>query len=156
MLTAVALIIFTIEAQIPPPVPIPGVKLGLANIITVYAVFAVGLPDALMIMLVRIFLGGIITGQMMAIMYSIGGGILSYIVMVGLRKILTRKQIWVCSVFAAVAHNIGQILVAMLVTKTAALISYLPVLIVSGIITGIFTGLCAQFVVARLDNKKIR
>lgn len=155
MLTAVALIIFTVEAQIPAPVPIQGVKLGLANIITVYSMFAMGPWDTLAIMLVRIFVGGIVTGRVMAILYSIGGGILSYFVMLLFRKILTLKQIWVCSVFAAIAHNIGQILAAMFVAKTKELIVYLPVLLVSGIITGLFTGLCAQLIITKLEKRNI-
>ena len=74
LLTALALIIFSIEAQIPPPIPIPGVKLGLSNIITVYAMFCLGPRDTLLILLVRIFLGSIFTGQMMALAFSFCGG----------------------------------------------------------------------------------
>ena len=72
--------------------------------------------------------------------------------MLPLRRILTEHQIWVCSVAGAIAHNIGQILVAMAITRTPALIVYLPVLLVSGILTGLFTGLCAQFLTGRLKK----
>lgn len=152
LLTALALIIFTIEAQIPPPVPIPGIKLGLANIITVYAMFALSPKDTLLILMCRILLGSVFTGQLMSLFYSLSGGILCYIAMLIMRRIVTDKQIWVCSVIGAMAHNIGQIIAAILIAQTPQLILYLPVLMFSGIIAGLFTGLCAQFVVGRLKK----
>jgi heptaprenyl diphosphate synthase len=152
VLTAVALTIFVIELQLPALAPIPGVKLGLANIITVYAMFALGPGDTLCILLARVFLGSVFSGQMTSLLYSLAGGLLCYLVMLLLRRVLTRKQLWVCSVLGAMAHNVGQMAVAVLVTGTPALVYYLPVLMVSGILTGVFTGLCAQFVTGRLDK----
>ena len=152
LLTAIALTIFMIEAQLPVLVPIQGVKLGLANIITVYAVFVLGPGDALLILCARVFLGAVFSGQMMTLLYSMGGGLLAWIAMVGLRKLLTRKQIWLCSPVAAVFHNLGQLLVAAGVMKTWAVMAYLPYLLLSGIITGLFTGLCAQLLIRRLDR----
>lgn len=153
LLTALALIIFTVEAQIPALVPIPGVKLGLANIITVYAMFCLGPKDTMMILLCRIFLGSVFSGQMMTLFYSLSGGLLCYLVMLPMRKLVTEKQIWVCSVVGAIAHNIGQIIAAICIARTPGLIVYLPVLMISGIIAGTFTGLCAQFVISRLPRK---
>ena len=124
LLTALALIIFTVEAQIPPLVPIPGVKLGLANIITVYAMFCLGPRDTLMILLCRVFLGSVFSGQMMTLAYSLSGGLLCYLVMLGMRKLVTENQIWVCSVIGAIAHNIGQILAAVAIAQTAQLLVY--------------------------------
>ena len=152
MLTAVALIIFLVEAQIPNPVPIYGVKLGLANIVTVYAVFALGPGPALMILLCRVFLGSVFSGQMMMFLYSLGGGLLCWCAMCVLRRMVTGKQIWVCSVFGAIFHNIGQMAVAVAVTRTPSLLVYLPVLLISGIVTGAFTGLAAQLLLDRLDK----
>ena len=152
LLTAIALTIFMIEAQLPVLVPIQGVKLGLANIITVYAVFVLGPGDALLILCARVFLGAVFSGQMMTLLYSMGGGLLAWIAMVGLRKLLTRKQIWLCSPVAAVFHNLGQLLVAAGVMKTWAVMAYLPYLLLSGMITGLFTGLCAQFLIRHLDR----
>ncbi len=152
LLTALALIIFMVEAQIPPLVPVPGVKLGLANIITVYAIFTLGPRDTLLILLSRIFLGSVFSGQMMTFFYSLSGGILCYLVMLLMRKLVTRRQIWVCSVMGAIAHNIGQIIAAILLARTPALIVYLPVLLLSGLLSGAFTGLCAQLVVDRLHQ----
>jgi heptaprenyl diphosphate synthase len=150
LLTAVALIIFAVEAQIPVPVAVPGVKLGLANVVTLYAIFTMGAGPAAMILFCRIFLGAVFSGQMMMILYSVAGGILCWCVMCLLKKVMNEKQIWICSIFGAIAHNIGQIVVAVLVTRTLALAAYLPVLMVSGIITGLFTGLVAQFLMGRL------
>ncbi len=154
LLTTVALTIFMVEAQIPAPVPIPGVKLGLANIITVYAVFALGGREALWILLGRIILGSIFSGQIMSLIYSLSGGILCYLTMLGMRRLVTGKQIWALSIMGAIAHNIGQILAAMFVMGSAAVLYYLPILMVSGIITGLFTGLCAQIVINRLPKKE--
>ncbi len=153
MLTAIALAIHVAEAQIPAPVPIPGVKLGLANIVTVYAVFTIGAGPALMILVARILLGSLFAGQAMSLLYSLAGGLLCFVVMLLLKKILTRNQIWVASVIGAIFHNIGQILVAIVVTGTPAIVSYLPVLLLSGIAAGLFTGFAAQTFIHRMDKK---
>lgn len=152
LLTAIALTIFLVEAQIPAPVPVPGVKLGLANIVTVYAVFLLGPGDALLILSARVFLGAVFSGQMMTLLYSAGGGLLAWLAMVALRALLSREQIWLCSPVAALFHNLGQLLVAAGVMKTWAVMAYLPWLTLSGIITGLFTGLAAQFLVRHLNR----
>lgn len=152
VLTAAALTIFIVELQIPDLVPIPGVKLGLANIVTVTALFTLGPADALAILICRVVLGSLFSGNMMALLYSLSGGLLSFLTMLLLKKILTVKQLWAASVFAAVAHNLGQILAAVAVTATPSLMLYLPVLIVSGVVTGLFTGAAAQFAVGRLSG----
>ena len=153
LLTAVALIIFTVEAQLPPLAPIPGIKLGLANIITVYAMFRLGPRDTLCILLCRIFMGSIFSGQMMTLFFSLSGGLLCYLVMLGMRKLVTEDQIWLCSAVGAVAHNVGQVLAAMWISGTASMIVYLPVLLISGVLAGLFTGFCAQFLLKRLGKQ---
>lgn len=152
LLTAVALIIFMVEAQIPPPVPIPGVKLGLANIVTVYAMFRLSPRDTLVILISRVFLGSVFAGQMMTLFYSLGGGLLCWFAMLLLRRVLTRKQIWVSGVVGGMCHNIGQIAVAIALTRTPGLTVYLPALLVSGILTGAFTGAAAQALITRLER----
>lgn len=152
LLTAIALTIFMIEAQIPAPIPIPGIKLGLANIITVFAMFAYTPRDALFILSIRIFLGSIFSGQISTLLYSAAGGLLCFGVLLLIRKILTDKQLWVASVIGAVFHNIGQILVAVLVTGTPGIMVYLPILMISGIAAGLFTGLCTQFLYQKLKS----
>ena len=152
LLTALALILFTVEAQIPPPVPIPGVKLGLANIITVYAMFRFGPRDTLLILLTRVLLGSFVTGAVSALIFSLSGGLLCYLVMLALRRVLTERQIWVCGVIGAVAHNTGQILACVAVYQTTAVLAYLPPLLLSGIVTGLFTGLAATYLLKRLNG----
>jgi heptaprenyl diphosphate synthase component I len=149
LLTALALIIFIVELRIPNPIPIPGVKLGLANVITVYAVYHYRAKEVFLIVLVRILVGSIFGGNMMALLYSLAGGMLCLAGMLLLRKVIAEKYIWLCSVFGAVLHNIGQITVAILITGTPALIAYLPFLLVSGCAAGAFTGGCAQFILKR-------
>lgn len=149
LLTTIALTVFAVEFQIPPVVPIPGVKLGLANVVTIFAVFLLGPGDAAAILLARILLGGIFSGRVAALIYSLSGGLLCYVAMLVLRRFVSERQIWVCSIFGAVAHNIGQICAAIIVTGTPAIVSYLPVLMVSGICAGACTGLCGQLVVNR-------
>ena len=154
LLTAVALIIFVIEAQIPPMAPVPGVKLGLANIITVYAMFALGPRDTFMILMVRIVLGSVFAGSLMSMLFSLGGGICCFLVMLLLRRILSQDQIWICSVIGAMAHGIGQMAVTVAVYRTGQLLIYLPVLMLSGMIAGAFTGMFAQLVVKRMKSIK--
>lgn len=150
LLTAIALTIFVLEAQIPLPAPIPGLKLGLSSIVTLVALFALGRKEALAIVLVRIFLGNLFTGQGMALLYSLGGGLLSFLAMALLSRALKPRQIWVCGVVGGMVHNLGQTAVAVLLLKNPALLYYLPVLLLCGMLTGLFTGLCAQLLKQRL------
>ena len=149
LLTAIALTIFMVEAQIPALVPIPGVKMGLANIVTVFAVFALGPREGASVLFVRIFLGAVFAGNFSTIFYSAAGGACAILVTIGLKRVLTKDQLWVAGALGAVAHAIGQMAVAIAMTATPGLIVYLPVLIVTSIVTGLFTGFCAQFLVKR-------
>ena len=149
LLTGLALILFIVEAQIPPIVPIPGVKIGLANIVTVFAVFALGAKEGAAVLFVRVFLGAVFAGNFSSIMYSAAGGLCAILAVIGLKFVLQKKQIWVAGCLGAVAHGIGQMAVAVPLSGTPSILIYLPVLIVAGIITGTFTGLCAQVLVNR-------
>lgn len=149
LLTAIALSIYMLEAQLPPVVPIPGVKLGLSNIVTVFTVFALGGREGAAVLACRVFLGAVFAGNFSTILYSAAGGALAILVTIGLRKILTKNQLWVAGALGAVAHSIGQMAMAVLVTATPGLLLYLPVMIGVSILTGCFTGLCAQFLVNR-------
>ena len=144
ILTAMALVIWIVEAQIPLPLPVPGVKLGLANVVTMFALFALGPIDALIILLIRVGVGAAFGGGITSFLFSLTGGALCYLVSLGLKLLVKDKQIWVVGVLGAIAHNVGQILVAVAITKTEALYWYLPVLVVAAIVTGLFTGLVAQ------------
>ena len=149
LLTAIALTIFMVEAQLPALVPIPGIKLGLSNIVTVFAVFVLGGREAAAILFVRVFLGAVFSGQFSTIFYSAAGGLLALFTAVGLRRVLTPKQIWVAGCLGAIAHSVGQMVVAVLLTATPGLVIYLPVMLLCSIVTGLFTGLCAQLLVNR-------
>ena len=149
LLSAVALIIFIIEAQIPPVVPVTGVKLGLSNIITVFAVWVLGAKEAAAILLVRIFLGAVFAGNFSTILYSLGGGVLALLTTVGLRYVLRNNQLWIAGCLGAVAHSVGQMVVAVWVSQTMTLLIYLPIMVICSIVTGSFTGLCAQILVKR-------
>lgn len=148
LLTTVALIIFVIELRIPNPIPIPGVKLGLANIITVYAVYHYRAKEVMMIVFCRIALGAVFSGNIMALAYSFAGSFLCLAGMLGLRKIIDMGHIWISSIFGAILHNIGQISIAVLVMGKGILV-YFPFLLVSGCLAGAFTGICAQLIIRR-------
>ena len=138
LLTAAGLVVFVIEAQLPPLTAIPGIKPGLSNVFTMLTLFWVGPSWALGTMFVRVSLGCLLTGQTMA-----------FFIMWALKKPLGEEKLWVLSAFGAMGHNLGQMAAALFITRTTALLYYLPVLMVSAIGTGIFTGLCAQLVSRR-------
>ena len=154
VLTAVALIIFVVELQIPNPFPIPGIKLGLANIITVYAVYRYKPYEAAAITVVRLILGAVFAGNFAALIYSASGAALCLIGMLILRRFIDEKHIWISSVFGALLHNTGQMAAALIITQTPQLLAYYPFLMISGCLAGAFTGLCAQIVISRLKKNK--
>ena len=109
VLTAAALIIFIIELQIPNPFPVPGIKLGLANIITVYAVYHYKPYETAMIVAVRLLLGSIFSGNVSALIYSASGSFLCLLGMLLLKRMIDERHIWLSSVFGAVMHNTGPV-----------------------------------------------
>ena len=156
MLTAASLIVFVIEAQIPPLVPVPGVKLGIANVITLVAMLVLGRKEAGAILLVRIIMGSMFSGGFSGFLFSIAGGALAYFVMCLTVKLFSEKLLWVVSVLGAIGHNIGQLAVSVFVTGTPSILVYAPVLIASGIVTGAFTGLGAMYLnraIKKLDKR---
>ena len=152
LLSTVALIIFVIELRIPNPFPIPGVKLGLANIITVYAVFRYRPSEMAMIVTVRLVLGTVFSRNPSALLYSAAGAVCCLLGMLALRKILPEKQIWLCSVIGAMLHNIGQIAAAVIIMRSFGVIAYLPLLLVTGSLANAFTGLCTQHLLRRIKR----
>lgn len=149
LLTAIALTIFLVEARIPALIPLPGVKIGLSNIVTVYAVFALGPGKAAAILFCRIFLGAVFAGNFSSVFYSAAGGLCAITVTIALRRLLTNRQLWVAGALGAVAHSAGQMAVAVVVSGTVSVAAYLPAMAAISIVTGLFTGLCAQFLVNR-------
>ena len=156
LLTTVALIIFVIEANLPPLTSIPGIKMGLANIVTLSVLYLYSRKDALMVLLVRVILGALASGQIMTLPYSLSGGLLCFCVCALLLPLFPLKRLWLLSVIGAVFHNIGQIIVAVVLTGTPEIIWYLPVLLISGTISGFFTGCAAQSLLIHMDLLKIK
>lgn len=155
VLTAIALTIFMLEAQLPAPVPIPGVKLGLANIVTLTAMLILGRREAGAILAARIIMGAVFAGNPSAMLYSAAGGMLAYAAMCLLVGVVPEKRLWAVSAVSAVAHNMGQLLACVLVVKTPGVFIYAPALIVSGVITGVFTGFGAMYLVRALRKLKL-
>ena len=153
LLTAIALILFIVELRIPNLVPIPGVKLGLANIVTIFALYRYKPSETALILIARILLGSIFSGNMSSMIYSISGAVLCFAGMNFLCKIVPEKYMWIASILGAVLHNIGQTIAAVILMGTFSVIAYLPFLMLSGCIAGLFTGLCASFLTSRLKIK---
>jgi len=149
LLTAIALTIFVIEQQIPPLIPVPGVKLGLSNIVTVFTVFYIGSKEGAAVLFCRIFLGAIFSGNFSTFLYSAAGGLCAIAITIGMRRLVSKKQIWVAGVLGAIGHSIGQMFAAVVITRTNSLLFYLPIMIFISIFTGAATGLCAQILVNR-------
>ncbi len=150
MLTAVAMILSYVESLLP-SVGIPGVKMGLANIAVIFALFRFGWKEAAALSLVRVVLVSLLFGSVGAMLYSLAGAVLSLAVMALLRRIDRFSTVGI-SVAGGVAHNAGQILMAMLILQTKQLLGYLPVLAVSGIAGGVLTGLAAALLIRRIPE----
>jgi len=152
---ALALILAYVEVLIPPLFnSLPGIKMGLPNIIIVFLLYRRGPVFAGIVSLLRILLVSMLFGNVMALMYSLSGGVLSLAVMILLRKLNFLSPVGV-SVAGGVTHNIGQILMAVLLLDTVQLGYYLVVLTVAGTIAGIVIGLCGSFLVKRIPQKLI-
>ena len=149
--TALALIFSYVELLIPINFGIPGAKLGLANLMTVLVLYKMGTKEALALSVTRIILSGFMFGNLFGILYSLAGGLLSFFVMV-----LLKKSGWFSvagvSIGGGTAHNIGQLLVAMVVVQTYQVRYYLPVLLVAGEVTGLLIGLVAKEVLKRIQG----
>lgn len=155
VLTAIALTIFMLESQLPPLVPIPGVKLGLANIITLTAMLILGRREAGAILAVRVIMGAVFAGSPASLLYSAAGGFLAWLVMCLTVKLFSEKQLWIVSALAGVAHNAGQLIACVLIVKTPGVFAYGPVLAASGVITGCFTGFAAMYLVRAVRKLKL-
>ncbi len=151
ILVAQALILSIIESALPIPQIAQGVKLGLANIVTMITIVLLGPREAFVVVAVRCLLASFFGGGPIVFFFSISGGILSTVVMVILYKTMSRVlSIIGISIAGAVAHNIGQIIAAALVMRELAVAAYLPILLVSGIIMGCFVGICSNLLVKAL------
>lgn len=148
---ALALVASYVETLIPLQIGIPGVKIGLANGVIMVLLYMVNVKETYAVSIGRIILAGFLFGNLMMIAYSLAGGMLSLTVMVLLRKIKGFSPVGV-SVAGGVAHNVGQLIVAAIVLETSRLVYYLPVLLISGTIAGIFVGVIAGEIIKRVPK----
>ena len=151
LMVALAMILSYLEAMIPFSFGIPGIKLGLANLVVLTALYLFGPAQALLISVVRIFLISITFGSMAALVYSLAGGILSFVVMLILSRIKGFSVIGV-SVAGGVSHNIGQLIAAALVVANLNLLFYFPVLLAAGVITGLLIGIAVKAILPALQK----
>lgn len=155
LLASLAIVVYIIEAQLPVLVPIPGVKLGLSNMVSLATLLIFGPGACLSVLSLRIVLGSLLTGSLSALFFSLAGGLLSNIGMIILYLLFKKHiSIWVISIVGSILHNIGQLLVAALVIQNLKIYYYLPILLISGVITGFFVGLGAYFIESHIKKLK--
>lgn len=149
VLTALAMIFSYIESVIPVPIPVPGIKLGVANIAVITILYVLGVKEAIVINLLRIVLTSLLFGNVNSFLFSISGAALSLTIMIIMKKLDFFSCIGV-SVCGGVMHNIGQIIAAVFIMVSEAIVFYLPVLIVSGVFTGVVIGVVSGIVAKRV------
>lgn len=154
LLIALAMVLSYVEFLIPFSFAVPGVKLGLANIVVVFALYRLGKTKAFVISILRVLLMTFMFGNAFALAYSLSGAILSFIVMLLLLKIGRFSPVGV-GIGGGVAHNVGQILCAMVLLETKQIVYYLPVLFVSGTLAGIAIGVISGILIERIKQKKV-
>ena len=152
--TALALIFSYVESLIPINFGIPGVKLGLANLITLIALYKMSVKEAFLISIARVVLSGFIFGNLFAILYSLAGGLLSLAIMTWFKR-SNKFSIYGISMAGGVFHNVGQLMMAILVVESVTIAGYLPVLLVSGLITGLVIGVVSGETLKRIGKIKI-
>ena len=155
LMVGYSLILYILETYIPNPfiVFFPGAKLGLTNIITLVSLLIFGFKETFIIVTVRVILSSIFAGPMSYLLFSIGGAYLSLIVMFLVNKIKGFSVIGV-SIAGAIAHNIGQLLVASILVENFLMITYLPFMLATSLVTGLFVGIVSQFCYSKMDRIK--
>lgn len=151
LLTALAMVLSFVETLIPIPIPVPGVKLGLANLVTVVGLYLIGIPGTIAVTLIRIVLVGLSFGNPYSMIYGLSGSFLSLFVMAVLKKSGKLSQISI-SVLGGVAHNIGQTVFAAVIVQTSGVFYYLPFLLAAGCIAGTLIGIVGGIITERLQR----
>ena len=149
LMIALAMILSFVESQIPSFFPIPGIKLGLANIAVIFALYRLSIKDAIVVSLIRVVVVSMLFGTSLTLAYSLSGAVLSLLIMVLLKK-SDRFSIVGVSVAGGISHNIGQIIMAIILMHNSVISYYLPFLIISGIVTGVVIGLVSAKIVERV------
>ena len=154
MCIALSMILSFVESQIPPLVAVPGVKVGLPNIVMVFMLYKIGAKETAIVSIIRVILVGFLFGTPLSMIYSLVGAALSLVGMIILKKTNLFAPVTV-SVVGGILHNVGQIATACFVMETAEIAYYLPVLFISGTIAGIVIGYVAGLILKRLDKMKL-
>ena len=154
MCIALSMILSFVESQIPPLVAVPGVKVGLPNIVMVFMLYKIGAKETAIVSIIRVILVGFLFGTPLSMIYSLVGAALSLVGMIILKKTNLFAAVTV-SVVGGILHNVGQIATACFVMETAEIAYYLPVLFISGTIAGIVIGYVAGLILKRLDKMKL-
>ena len=150
LLTAMMLVLGFIESMIPVAAGVPGIKLGLSNGVLMFALYMLDAPTAFVLMIVKVVLSGLMFGGVSAMLYAMAGGVLSMITMILLKKL--KFHILVVSMFGAVMHNVGQVLMAILIVNTPQLVYYMAVLMLVGLGTGAVTGIAANTTIKHIKK----
>ena len=153
VLLALALICSYVETLIPFHFGIPGIKLGLTNIVVIFALYQMGAKEALGISLARICLNGLLFGNLMGVLYSISGGLFSFLIMVLLKR-TGKFSPFVVSISGGILHNAGQLLIAALFVQNCNVFYYFPVLLIAGAVTGFLIGRLSQELLIRLGGDR--
>ena len=154
VLAALALALSYLESFFPPLLPLPGVKLGLANIVTVYALYALGASNALAILVVRCLLGSLFAGNASALLFSLLGGLAAMLVMIALRR-CKGLSIYGVSIGGAAAHNLGQMAAAVITLGNTMVLGYLPFLLAVSLVTGTLTGFVSALLFRAMAHVKL-
>ena len=151
---ALAMIMSYIEALVPLSFAVPGIKMGLANIVIIFVLYKIGTKEAILVSLIRVILVSLLFSNVMAMAYSIAGAVLSLSVMWLLKK--TDKFSFVgVSIAGGIMHNVGQIIMAVILLGTEQIALYLPVLIITGTVTGVVIGIVSGLVINRFKNIRL-
>lgn len=150
---ALALVLSYVDSLISLPIAVPGIKLGIANIAIIYALYKFGIKEAVLVSILRIVLSSILFGNVVSLSYSIAGAVLSLSLMIILKR-FTSFSIVTISIIGAIMHNTGQIIMAIILMGTEEIIYHLPVLIITGVISGIGVGILSAVVLRYTKNIK--
>lgn len=154
LLFALAMIFSFVESRVPTFIPIPGVKLGLCNVVVIFTLFRLGAPSAIAVSLLRVLLSSVLFGNTAAFFYSLAGAILSLGVMILVKHFRFFSAVGI-SVLGGVMHNVGQLLMAWILLGTAGVMYYLPVLVIAGTVAGALIGLLAAYLHKRAENLRM-
>lgn len=155
MLVAAAMIFSYVESLIPVNFGIPGMKLGIANLVTVTGLYFLALPEVLLIVVMRVLLTGFLFGNGMSIIYSLAGGILSTLVMALLKRSRIFSELGI-SVAGGISHNIGQLTVAAVTIESGKLFYYLPALLIAGTLTGLLIGIVSRKLIPVVKKEAVK